>query len=142
MDIRYRIIGIKLIGALLFLLIFLSVNYSHTLAAGLGNAFDNKTGSPLNTVAGKSGAGFNTTATFESIIGRVITMVLELLGAIFLILAIYGGYNWMTARGNEDMVEKAKKTITNAIIGLIIVLAAYAISRFIISVVSGAALAK
>ena len=57
------------------------------------------------------------------------------MGVIFLILAIYGGYNWMMARGNEEMVERAKKTITNAIIGLIVILAAYAISRFIIAVI-------
>ena len=105
-------------------------------ATGLGTAFNE----PLKTVAGPGGAGFNTTATFDTIIGQVITMVLGLLGVIFLILAIYGGYNWMLARGNEEMVETAKKTITNAVIGLIVVLAAYAISWFVINAIGGATL--
>lgn len=123
---------IKLFYASVFLAAFLSANYAYALASGLDNAFKNDPGSPLNTVAEK-GAHYNTTATFESIIGTIITMVLGLLGVIFLILAIYGGYNWMMARGNEEMVDKAKKTITNAIIGLAVVLASYVISKFIIT---------
>lgn len=101
---------------------------------GLGNAFKTDPGMPLDAVAVKGG-GFNTDVTFEIIVSTVITMVLGLMGVIFLVLAIYGGYNWMMARGNEDMVEKAKKTITNATIGLIVVLSAYALVRIIVDVV-------
>ena len=61
-------------------------------------------------------------------IGRVIRMILTFLGVLFLILMIYGGYIWMMARGNEQEVEKAKNIIKNALIGLIVVLAAYAIT--------------
>lgn len=59
-------------------------------------------------------------------IGRVIRMILTFLGVLFLILMIYGGYIWMMARGNEQEVEKAKNIIKNALIGLVVVLAAYA----------------
>lgn len=61
-------------------------------------------------------------------IGRIIQAFLSFLGVIFLILMIYGGYLWMMARGNEQEVEKAKNLIRSAIIGLVIVLAAYAIT--------------
>ena len=61
-------------------------------------------------------------------IGRIIRMILTFLGVIFLILMIYGGYIWMMARGNEQEVEKAKNIIKNALIGLVVVLAAYAIT--------------
>ncbi|MBI4812330.1 hypothetical protein HY798_02705 [Candidatus Falkowbacteria bacterium] len=44
---------------------------------------------------------------------------------------IYGGYTWMTASGNEQQVEKAKGIIKNAVIGLIVVLAAYVVTAFI-----------
>lgn len=64
-------------------------------------------------------------------IGRIIGAVLSLLGVIFLILMIYGGFIWMTARGNETKVTEAKDLITSALIGLIIVLAAYAITAFV-----------
>lgn len=73
---------------------------------------------------------------FSSIINTVISM----LGIIFIALMIYGGYLWMTARGNEDQVEKSKKLITAAVIGLIIVLSAYAISYFVVSNIGDATL--
>ncbi len=142
MGIRYS--KIYTLARLFLVLFFLSIAFGAwadydapigpTKPAGLGSAFSTDDNSPLKVVA-EQGAGFNSTATFESIIGLVITTVLSLMGVIFLILAIYGGYNWMMARGNEEMVERAKKTITNAIIGLIVILAAYAISRFIIAVI-------
>ena len=61
-------------------------------------------------------------------IGLIIRAFLSFLGIIFLILMIYGGYSWMMARGNEQAVVKAKDIIKNAIIGLVVVLAAYAIT--------------
>jgi hypothetical protein len=46
---------------------------------------------------------------------------------------IYAGILWMTAQGNDQKVEKAKQMITEAIVGLIIVVAAYAIAYFVIN---------
>lgn len=64
-------------------------------------------------------------------IGSIIGIALSFIGVIFLILMIYAGISWMTASGNQEKVTKAKDLIINAIIGLIIVLAAYAITSFI-----------
>ena len=55
----------------------------------------------------------------------------------FLGLAIYAGIIWMTASGSEEKVSKAKEMLTESIIGIIIVLAAYAISYFILKATSG-----
>jgi len=66
-----------------------------------------------------------------STIGKIVGAGLSLLGVIFLLLIIYGGIVWMIARGNEQRVEQAKTTIEAAVIGLVIVLAAYAITYFI-----------
>ncbi len=66
--------------------------------------------------------------SLSEIIGTVIQAILAFLGVFFLILMIYGGYIWMMARGNEQEVARAKNIIINALIGLIIVLAAYAIT--------------
>jgi len=71
--------------------------------------------------------------TISEIIGTAVSAFLALLGMIFLVLMLYAGYHWMTARGEEEKVEKAKDTITRAIIGLIIVVGAYAIWSFIFS---------
>jgi cytochrome bd-type quinol oxidase subunit 2 len=64
-------------------------------------------------------------------LNNIINIVLSLLGIIFIILMIYGGITYMLARGNEDQTKKAKALITQAIIGLVIVLTAYAITYFI-----------
>jgi len=70
-------------------------------------------------------------ASVGGIIATIIQAGLGLLAAIFLVLMIYAGFQWMTASGNETQIKKALDTIKTAIIGLIIVLAAYAITSFI-----------
>lgn len=92
-------------------------------------------GSGLAVTAEKIGYS-NNPSTPEMIIGRVITILLSLLGIVFLGLIIYGGLTWMTAAGNEQVVDRAQKIIEEAIVGLIIVIAAYAISYFVIDYLS------
>lgn len=85
------------------------------------------------------GLGFDTgkeAVTIETRIGFIIQATLSFLGVIFFLLMIYGGFLWMTAQGNEQQVDKAKKLITAAIIGLVIVVAAYAISYFVVKTTS------
>jgi TRAP-type C4-dicarboxylate transport system permease small subunit len=65
-------------------------------------------------------------------IGQIINVALGLLGIIFLILLVYAGFLWMTAAGNTEQLDKAKKILTTSVIGLVIILAAYAISAFVI----------
>jgi amino acid transporter len=72
-----------------------------------------------------------------NIVGTVISSALSLVGIVFFLLIFYGGIRWMIAQGNEEEVEKAKKTIIAAVIGLIIVMAAYAITAFVGSRLSG-----
>ena len=68
-----------------------------------------------------------------TIIGLFIQVVLGFLGVIFLILIIYSGFIWMTASGDATKVAKARSVIINSIIGLVIVLAAYAITTLILT---------
>ena len=63
--------------------------------------------------------------------GKIIGVVLSFVGVIFLLLMIFAGLTWMTASGNQEKVTKAKDLMINATIGLVIVLAAYAITVFI-----------
>lgn len=80
---------------------------------------------------GKTGTSDPGMSTLPETIGKVIGIVLQFVGLAFFILMIYGGFIWMFARGNDQDVQKAKDLIQSAIIGLIIVLAAYAITMFI-----------
>ena len=76
-------------------------------------------------------AGFGEPRSLGEIIGAIIGTFLSLLGIIFLCLIIYGGFIWMTSGGNESKVLKAKNILTQATIGIIIILSAYAITQFV-----------
>ena len=79
-------------------------------------------------------AGIQTTnGGLTDIIGKLINIFLGFLGVIFLVLMLYAGFLWMTAQGEETKVKRAKDMITQAIIGLIIVVAAFAISNFVLA---------
>jgi len=62
-------------------------------------------------------------------IGMIISFILSFLGVIFMILIIYSGILWMTARGNENQIEKSKDILKSSVVGLLIVTAAYAIVK-------------
>lgn len=66
------------------------------------------------------------------IVARIINVALGLLGTIAVGLIVYAGFLWMTAAGNDDQITKARGIITAAIIGLLIILSAYAISNYVI----------
>lgn len=75
--------------------------------------------------------GSDSSSFISSRLGLLIGAILSFIGVIFMVLIIFGGFMWMLARGNEQQVDKARDIITRAIIGLIIVLSAYAITAFI-----------
>lgn len=96
-----------------------------------------KTGSeanPMNMLEEVTRDSFAKTdeSSLPRILGLVISGALSLLGIIFIVLMVLAGYNWMMASGNEQKIEEAKSTIKRAIIGLVIVLGAWAIWRFIL----------
>ena len=65
------------------------------------------------------------------VIGKIVGIALGLLGLILVIYLIIGGVMWMTSGGNEDRVKRAQSLIRNAIIGLVVVVLAYALAYFI-----------
>lgn len=67
------------------------------------------------------------------IIGRVIYVFLSVLGLVFLAYLLYAGYLWTTAGDDTDKVEQARRMIQNAVIGLFIIAAAFAITAFVLS---------
>jgi len=77
-------------------------------------------------------AGVGTQADLLQIIGRIINVFLGSLGVIFLVLMLYAGYMYMTAAGDADKVKKATALIRNAIIGLVIIMSAWAITAYIL----------
>ncbi len=76
--------------------------------------------------------------TLIKTVTRVINVALGLLGIIAVVIILIGGFKWMTAGGNEDKVAEARKMIFAGIIGLAIILSAWAIAKFVIQSLSQA----
>jgi hypothetical protein len=74
-----------------------------------------------------------TTQDPRLVVAKIIRIGFGLLGTIGVILVIYAGFLWMTAAGNDDKIKKAKDILKAAVIGLIIILSAFAITSFIIN---------
>jgi hypothetical protein len=93
--------------------------------------------SGLDATAAKTGyTGSKISTSLLSWPGLLISIALGFIGVIFLALTVYGGIMWMTAEGQEEKVEKAKKIVVQSVTGLVIVFAAYAVSIFIVSALS------
>jgi small neutral amino acid transporter SnatA (MarC family) len=54
-------------------------------------------------------------------------------GAVFIVMLLVGGVQYLTAMGNEEATTKAKKLLINAVIGIVIVAIAYAAGRWVLS---------
>ena len=88
-----------------------------------------------DSIAQRSGVQ-GSTATPEAIIGNIINIVLGFLGVLLLIYFLYAGFLWMTSGGDSTQADKAKTYIKNAVIGLIIILSSFAVSRFVLTQVA------
>ncbi len=71
------------------------------------------------------------TSDLKQTVVNILNLVLGLLALIAVVMIIIGGFTWLTAGGNEEKVDKAKKIISAAVIGLIIVLLAWAVVIFV-----------
>jgi len=69
----------------------------------------------------------------RAIAASIIKVALGFLGIVAVVIILLGGFKWMTAGGNEDGVEEAKKLIIAGVIGLVIILASWGIATFVIS---------
>ncbi len=100
---------------------------SHAYAIDLGDNL-------VKNAADKAGydAAKTSDTTFAETLGLVIQTALSFVGIIFLSLMTYAGFLWMTARGESDQVDKAKKMIVQSIIGLGITVGAYSITAFVV----------
>jgi len=72
----------------------------------------------------------------EIVVG-VLNVVLGFLGLFFVILLTYSGFLWMTAAGDEKKVRTAQQYLSYGIIGILIIIAAWAIANFVITAITG-----
>lgn len=114
---------LKKIKFLFFSLVGLFTFTSPVLATGLKTDDLKKQD---DAIAGAAGLAGN--SNLDNVISILISVILGFLGVVFLVLTIMAGFKWMMSQGNEDEIKKAKSSLKNSIIGLVIVLAAYAIT--------------
>lgn len=69
---------------------------------------------------------------FVTTITSLINVLLGLLGVVAVVIILVAGFKWMTAGGNDDKVSEARKMLFAGIIGLAIILSAWAIARFVL----------
>jgi uncharacterized membrane protein len=68
----------------------------------------------------------------RAVAARIINVALGFLGIVAVVIVLYGGFMWMTAAGNEERISKAKQILTAGIIGLVIIVMAWAIASYVV----------
>lgn len=77
-------------------------------------------------------AQISTSQDLPTIAGNIINVMLGFLGLLLLFYMLYAGFLWMTAGGDTKKVDTATAIIKQAIIGLLIIVVAFAISNFVL----------
>jgi len=75
--------------------------------------------------------------SIPQLINGIIDVLLGVVGAIALIMFIYGGIMWMTSAGNEARITKGQETLRWATVGLIIIFSSYALLELIFKALTG-----
>jgi Type IV secretion system pilin len=111
----------------LFLLFIIAPN---ALAVGVGT----NNSCPDNQVCLNDPLGFgNDTDAPQKVIGKVIQMVLGVIGSLALLMVVYGGVVWMTAAGSQEKVKKGRDILIWAIVGLVVIFSSYAVVNFVLT---------
>jgi hypothetical protein len=135
-KIKLNKISQKIVISCLFILIIAGAFFIFNNHFALAQTTDEKFG--LNYAAK---IGLSSQDPRVVILGLV-RLALGFVGLIAVFLMMYAGFMWMTSAGDEGKIETAKKTLTNTIIGLIIILSAFMIVSFIINKLNGTAISN
>jgi hypothetical protein len=90
-----------------------------------GCVLDKGTGQEICSLENPIGLGVKGTTDFNSIISLVIKTALSIIGALTLLMLVWGGFQWLTSAGNPEKVKSGTQTMIWAIIGVALVFASY-----------------
>ena len=79
-------------------------------------------------------------ATINDIVARLISWVLGIVGALFLLMFIVGGVQYIMAGESSDNAAKGRKTLVNAVIGIMIIVLSYVFLNWILSQIGQASM--
>jgi len=74
--------------------------------------------------------------SLETTVGRIITWILWLAGALAVVYLIYGGIIYITSAGNAEKATAGKNAIIYSIIGIIIILIAYLVVGWVTNILT------
>ncbi len=100
---------------------------SSVQAAGTETLLETQTG--LNEIGQVFG---NEKTDLRIIAAKIINIILGFVAIVFLVLLLIAGYRYMMAGGNEEKTKYSTTQIRNAIIGLMVTMGAWAISRWVL----------
>lgn len=69
------------------------------------------------------------------IVLNIIEMVVVIIAYVAVFFILYGGFQFIVGGSNPGMIEKARKTILNAVIGLVVAMGAIGITNLIFSII-------
>jgi len=122
----------KIIKFIVTSFFLISLFIAPIIASAQSATSSNKLLDRLTRVAGSGGYQTDPSkASTPIIIGTVIGAFLGFLGITFIVIMLIAGNKWMTAKGNDEQITKAKDSIREAVIGLVVSLAAYSIWNFV-----------
>lgn len=106
---------------------------------GLKAWYDGLTDSSCNIQGpAPDASGANMRRFIWTIVMNVVSMVLGVVGYLAILMVVWGGYQYMMAQGDPGKLAKGKKTVTNSVVGLVIVMSASIISGAVADVISQA----
>ena len=88
-------------------------------------------------IISKESIGYDSAITNDNALQTILNLVYLWAGIIAVVVIIVAGIFFVTSRGNADQVKRSKDAIRGAVVGLIVVFIAFAITRFVIGGVQG-----
>jgi len=68
------------------------------------------------------------------LIGYVIRVFLSVVGGVALVMMVYGGFQWLTAAGNEEKIKSGTQTMFWAAVGLVLVFSSYLLAETVLAI--------
>ena len=85
-----------------------------------------------DATSGVVGPQITSAIGFVTILGNLTRIVIFMAGGVAVVMIIFGGIMWVISGGDPGRIKMGRDIITNAIIGLVITIAAYAVVTFLV----------
>lgn len=83
------------------------------------------------------GIDINSVTTPELLYSKVVYVLIFAVGIVAVLVLLWSGFSYITAGGDAEKAEKAKKMIVGTIIGILIILGSYVIYNSVVDTVNG-----